>query len=96
MSEIKINLKELALKYSIINGLTIHSNPDIIKKNFDNLLTDLAKQVLELAAENARITEKDSIPEDDYEIIYQTSNQGPDLDYIISKQSILDTIKQIE
>lgn len=59
-------------------------------------VVELLSKILELAAENARLTEKMSIPEDDLESIDVTTREAPDMTYIVGKQSILDTINQIE
>jgi hypothetical protein len=78
--EKKINLKELSAKHGFINGFTIHSNSTLAQQALNNLLLEFGKQLLELAAGNA-------------EEYYSTSDEKLDESL---KQSILDTIKQIE
>lgn len=87
MSE-KINLEEILNNCIYID--------DEIKPMVKNAMKEACRQVLELAAENARLTEKMSIPEDDLESIDVTTREAPDMTYIVGKQSILDTINQIE
>lgn len=62
------------------NDGTIH----FYKKNLIESYSIFAKQLLELAAENAEITDFT------YELLQEYANKA------INKQSILDTIKQIE
>lgn len=84
MSERRINIEELAVKYGIMKGYTIHSNPKLAEENFNKFLKEFGKQLLELAAENA-----------ENEIEYDM--EGNFICYgTVNKQSILDTIKQVE
>ena len=84
MSERRINIEELAVKYGIMKGYTIHSNPKLAEENFNKFLKEFAKQLLELAAENA-----------ENEIEYDM--EGNFICYgTVNKQTILDIIKQIE
>ena len=84
MSERKINTEELAIKYGIMRGYTIHSNPKLAEENFNKFLKEFSKQLLELAAENA-----------ENEIEYDM--EGNFVCYgTVNKQSILDTINQVE
>lgn len=88
MSERKVNLEEILNDCVYID--------DEIKPMVKTAMREACRQVLELAAENARLTEKMSIPEDDLESIDVTTREAPDMTYIVGKQSILDTINQIE
>ena len=84
MSERRINIEELAVKYGIMKGYTIHSNPKLAEENFNKFLKEFAKQLLELAAENA-----------ENEIEYDM--EGNFICYgNVNKQTILDIIKQVE
>lgn len=89
MSERKINTEELAIKYGIMRGYTIHSNPKLAEENFNKFLKEFSKQLLELAAENATINGGNC---------YGVTDEGlyAQFPLIVNKQSILDTIKQIE
>lgn len=89
MSERKINTEELAIKYGIMRGYTIHSNPKLAEENFNKFLKEFSKQLLELAAENAKTREMTELWSG------QVWDDGP-LPICIDKQSILDTINQVE
>ena len=88
MSEIKINLEDLfnnnfnCYTLSIVNWKEV-DEPAITKDKFKELCLEFGKQLLELASENA---EQDYFKDDEYGG-FQTT---------INKQSILDTINQVE
>ena len=88
MSERKINTEKLAIKYGIMKGYTIHSNPKIAEENFNKFLKEFANQLLELAAENAKMQGGNCYGEDGE--LYASYPLR------IDKQSILDTINQVE
>ena len=88
MSERKINIEELAVKYGILKGYTIHSNPKLTEENFNKFLKEFAKQLLELAAENAKMQSGNCYGEDGE--LYASYPLR------IDKQSIINTIKQVE
>ena len=89
MSERKINTEELAIKYGIMRGYTIHSNPKLAEENFNKFLKEFSKQLLELAAENAKINGGNC---------YGVTDEGlyAQFPLVVDKQSILDTINQVE
>ena len=96
MSERKINLEEILLQnhFHILDTLKNVYSPDTYTENMYerliNGINDICKQLLELAAENAdvkAISEMISIP------------NGADFNIqkmVVNKQSILNTIKQVE
>ena len=88
MSERKINTEELAIKYGIMRGYTIHSNPKLAEENFNKFLKEFSKQLLELAAENAKMQSGNCYGEDGE--LYASYPLR------IDKQSIINTIKQVE
>ena len=82
MSERKINLEEKF--YESFN--IYHSDGNFMTKNcFVSTVRDICKQVLELAAENAEILRDD----------FNCDSQIRETE-IVDKQSILNTIKQVE
>lgn len=89
MSERKINTEELAIKYGIMKGYTIHSNPKLAEENFNKFLKEFSKQLLELAAENATINGGNCYAVTDEDLYAQ-------FPLIIDKQSITNTINQVE
>jgi hypothetical protein len=88
----KVNIKDIALKYGIINGYSFHSNTKLAKENFNNFCKDFAQQILKLAAENAnmRISDRKGQQYVKYESIDSYTK------IIVNEQSILDTINQVE
>ena len=102
MSERKINLEEL-----FNNNFDCYTNfedkgnyndePAISKDKFKELFLEFGKQLLELAAENASLhgykTEK---PDNMDELFNLCKDDCSELYYYINKNSILDTIKQVE
>ena len=90
MSERKINLEEI-----FHNNFDCYTNfedkgnyndePAISKDKFKELCLEFGKQLLELAAENARIKDK-----------YTSVGPAEYIGKVVNKQSILDTIKQVE
>ena len=91
MSERKINLEEILLQnhFHILDTLKNVYSPDTHNKNMYerlmNGINDICKQLLELAAENAKIC-TDTM----------CSPYREDWVKYVDKQSILDTIKQVE
>lgn len=86
MSERKINLEEIANKFGFLMGISIHSNSAVSHRKLKDAMKEACRQVLELAAENA-------------ETINKEINRSPEpsiLVQVIDKQSILNTINQIE
>ena len=94
MSERKINLEEI-----FNNNFDCYTNfedkgnyndePAISKDKFKKLFLEFGKQLLELAAENAKTREMTELWSG------QVWDDGP-LPICIDKQSILDTINQVE
>lgn len=82
MSERKINLEEILWKSFYNNGIPkpTHSLAEITQKAVKEAMKEACRQILELVAENAEVT----------------INSIEDLKLIVDKQSILDTINQIE
>ena len=99
MSSDKINLEEILLQnhFHILDTLKNVYSPDTHNKNMYerlmNGINDICKKLLELAAENAKVEEfyrGESYRIDDR--FYDNDDS-----YIVAnKQSILDTIKQVE
>lgn len=103
MLERKINLEEILIQenrkafneegYSNYFTAIQHS---IIQK----AMKEACKQVLEAAAENADMigeTQHNNGAPDKYEnFVYVIDSNGPDYGYTVNKQSILNTINQIE
>lgn len=93
MSERKINLEEILFN-SKFNELTLDEKQSIknglINFNFEEIKIAMKasiKEALELAAENA---------DADIDADESTYIEGNDWIHVVNKQSILDTIKQIE
>lgn len=95
MSERKINLEEILLQnhFHILDTLKNVYSPDTYTENMYerliNGINDICKQLLELAAENAKAeihTEWEGNTGSEYYTDYA----------VVNKQSILDTIKQVE
>lgn len=87
----KINLEEIILDiYGCQNVEDFQKSFDISIKMTKDICKQACKQILELAAENAKITAK----------LKENYNELSMLDewttYIVDKQSILNTINQIE
>ena len=88
MSERKINLEEILLQnhFHILDTLKNVYSPDTHNKNMYerlmNGINDICKQLLELAAENATAD------------LFETDDSLGEI--IVNKQSILNTIKQVE
>lgn len=88
MQETKINLEDLYYKSK-------GSNVNISKAQFKNAILEFSKQLLELAAENVKLIHSENLPNeiDRAEAHYDFMEKF----YLyIDKQSILNTIKQIE
>lgn len=84
MSERKINLEEILQDYYLItldNSKEIHASIEDVK----SVMIEFGKQLLELAAKNANLIEYNT-----YKTAFTAHNMG------VNKQSILDTIKQVE
>lgn len=95
MSERKINLEEILSKeFEGISLLSTTNAREVTLNAIKNAMLEFGKQLLELASENAYI-EVDSKNEGD---TYITIIAGESCEtYIeLNKQSILDTIKQVE
>ena len=85
MSERKINLEEILQDYYLItldNSKEIHASIEDVK----SVMIEFGKQLLELASENT----------DTKEIWISTGDYSGYGKIIVDKQSILDTIKQVE
>ena len=103
MSERKINLEEILLQnhFHILDTLKNVYSPDTHNKNMYerliNGINDICKQLLELAAENADMNE-DFGGGEIYNIteykVYNDNDRSRSIS--VNKQSILDTIKQVE
>jgi predicted P-loop ATPase/GTPase len=95
MQERKINLEEILLKnhFHILDTLKSVYSPDTHTENmYERLMNgikDVCEKTLELAAENAKIID------DPNSYCGNTGSEYPP-DEIVSKQSILDTIKQVK
>lgn len=94
----KINLEEILLNVVVGNNNSFDLEIEYkITQDVILSMKEACRQVLELATENAKITEVNSIPEDNYDII---ERYDPDArrseQFIVSKQSILNTINQVE
>lgn len=89
MSGRKINLEEIIDSQNIgeFKIKDYVSEDGYIHKAYKNAMLEFGKQLLELAAENAKIIEIYNAEENGFNDAWQK---------IISKQSILDTIKQVE
>ena len=106
MSKRKINLEEILSKeFEGLHLLSTTNSREVTLKAIKDAMKEACKQVLELAAENVETIET-SI-EDWKEIDYESDfnyiplmNEWEEIEglnkIIINKQSILDTIKQIE
>lgn len=90
--------KEVTLEKILRSLLTVEAmlvnNPDYTYNMVLSAMREACKQTLELAAENAKISIQ-YIGEDGLEIT-NTLNSVFDKNYLIDKQSILDTINQIK
>ena len=110
MEEKKINLEELFNNHfdcytNFEDKGNYNDEPAISKDKFKELFLEFGKQLLELAAENAKTTEIsiENWEEIDYESDFNyipLMNEWGEIEglnkIIINKQSILDTIKQVE
>ena len=88
MSERKINLEDLLINHCNNNMLHWINEAEYRKSFLLDAMKDAIKQALELAAENA-----------DYGVYQNDDGQEPwihESNIFIDKQSILDTINQIE
>jgi hypothetical protein len=103
MSEQKINLEEILSHYvdtsdGYISDFSGESFCPI--EAIECAMREFAEQLLELAAENANMigeTQHDNRAPDVFEdFVYVSDSNGPDYGYTVNKQSILDTIKQVE
>ena len=103
MSEGKINLEEILLQnhFHILDTLKNVYSPDTYTENMYerliNGINDICKQLLELAAENAKINwvENNVEMESDTDFSFR-DNDGNWCKININEQSILNTIKQVE
>ena len=99
MSSDKINLEEILLQnhFHILDTLKNVYSPDTHNKNMYerlmNGINDICKQVLELATENGQVEE---IWRGETNLIDNKVTIDDESYVIVNKQSILDTIKQIE
>lgn len=95
----KINIEELfnnnfdCYTIEVINWKQFEV-PALTKDKFKELCINLSKQLLELAAENATFLE-DGCPIKSSRYIVESGNYS-EIEIDVDKQSILDTIKQIE
>ena len=83
----KINLEDFCSRYGMIDGYTIHSNLTLGKVWFNRMMIDYTKKVLELAAKNAKLQFTTSSILGPPDILSKPT---------VDKQSILNTINQIE
>ena len=90
MQEKKINLKEIIESHR--NNTDHWADQDFNEYGIKQICLKFGKQLLELASENAKITVSCKNQEDWFTDFYC----GPSDDLSINKQSILDTIKQVE
>lgn len=67
------NLKSIAQKHGIIDGFTLHSNPAIISREFEEYTKEVWNAAIEKAAEEAEAW----------------CNEGENPEYGVDKQSIL-------
>lgn len=77
----EIVLREIALKYGFIEGLSVYSSTNQIKEAFYDCMKEVANQCFDLAAESC-------IPEEDLE--------GNDLGCMIGRSEILKLKDQIK
>lgn len=95
----KINLEEIYNDSQIVEN-NIYGDEMDFKRICLRAMREACKQVLECAAENANmkgVTQHDNGAEDDYtDFVYVCDSNGPDYGYTVNKQSIMDTLKEIE
>lgn len=101
MSERKINLEEILknnLSYSAnLIKITSNSNGVDIWKGINDSMLEFGEQLLKLALENAEISLNDNVTNKIWKQKYfNFKNFGCKYSAKIDRQSILDTIKQIE
>ena len=102
----KINLEEILSKeFEGLHLLSTTNSREVTLKAIKDAMKEACKQVLELASENAKTTEIsiENWEEIDYESDFNyipLMNEWEEIEglnkIIINKQSILDTIKQVE
>ena len=98
MQKIKINLEEIIDNQSIRNlKITDYIVKDgLAYKMIKNAIEEGIKQVLELAAENAKLLYDGKFLNSNRCVIEKDDTFYSDVEIGISKQSILDTIKQVD
>lgn len=93
MQETKINLEEIYNRFDYISRVETDSSNIDFKGNMIKAMKEACRQTLELAAENAKII----VVEGGFmEINRGMETESYPTKYVINKQSILDTINQIE
>ena len=98
MSERKINLEDLFINHCNNNMLHWINEAEYRKSFLLDAMKDAIKQALELAAENAEIEERDyrHSPTKISNYGQEVCSEWEGIYYGVDKQSILDTINQIE
>lgn len=94
MSERKINLEEILYTH-VYSKLNIKDLKEQIECEKSAML-EFGKQLLELAAENAKLIKDGTIYRNDYFELNRNNPYASSSDVHVYKQSILDTINQVE
>jgi hypothetical protein len=90
MSDKKINLEEILNEHFNSTLILTHDNSGILRA-----MKEACKQVLELGAENARIIEEND-PDYERDNIYISHRDEEDEIFIVKKESIINTLNEVE